>query len=168
MTSPSPAWTMAPPWATKTTVDDAFDHAQFAWSNHLLARGYRDAPSIAWMVTETSDGQPMVTSRVVGSEAIEALEAFAGKGGVPLGGEDNQRPTVDYSEPGRVACVWRDNGVWVSLWAVEPPAPCPSPEPERTEVPPRRPCRMIRALIPWLVTAAAIGVVIATACLITR
>lgn len=133
MTTPAPAWTMAPPWDGKTPTDDAQDHAEFAWHNHLRHRGYQDAPATYWDVTTAPDGRPMVTCRIVGARALEALQTFAGHGGSNFGGADNQKPVMDFTEPGRVSCVWRDNGVWVALWAVETPAPALAPIPAPAE-----------------------------------
>lgn len=168
MTTSAPTWTMAPPWDGKTPTDDAQDHAEFAWHNHLRHHGYQDAPATYWDVTTAPDGRPMVTCRIVGARAVEALEKFAGHGGSNFGGQDNQRPVMDFTEPGRVSCVWRDNGVWVSLWAVEPTAPATELEHAEMPAPEADPIRTFRALIPWLVTAAGVLALIATAALITH
>lgn len=130
---------MAPPWAANTPVDYAREHAESAWRSHLRFHGYWDAPATAWDVTTAPDGQPMLTCRVDGAEALEALETFGGDGGALLFAGD-QRPFMDLTEPGRVACVWRTDGVWVSLWAAEPAAPAPllSPAPPLPPMPPQR------------------------------
>lgn len=129
MTTPTPAWTMAPPRTAKAPIDYARDHAESAWRSHTRFHGYTDAPAAAWDVTTAPDGQPMVTCRVDGTEAREALETFAGGGILALLFSGDQRPVIDFGEPGRVACVWRTDGVWVSLWAAEPTAPAPVPAP---------------------------------------
>ncbi|MFM9373207.1 hypothetical protein [Streptomyces sp. Da 82-17] len=69
-----------------------------------------------WRVGRTDDGTPSLSCEVVGRDAAELLHQFADQSPLRLDHPGDLRPTFDYSTPGRTACVWRWNGVWVELW----------------------------------------------------
>ncbi|MEU1908428.1 hypothetical protein [Streptomyces hygroscopicus] len=105
---------------TPSTLRARRDAAR-AWYSHQPA-----TPAItAWTLTGTPSGQPMLTAQVYGSGAREALHRFASEASEcprTAGGPGDQEPLVDFTEPGRVMCVWRTGGVWACLWAKEPTA----------------------------------------------
>lgn len=79
-----------------------------------------------WTDGKAADGTPMVSARVLGQHAEEAMRHFA-NGLDPLGPVE-RCPLVDYSEPGVVALTWLRDGVWVRLWATDTAAPsAPTP-----------------------------------------
>lgn len=107
------------------TLDEVKRDAARAWTGRDATQRL-GAYLTPWTDETTEDGRPMVTARVTGPHAEEAMRAFA-DGLNPVGAIE-VRPQVDYSEPGVVACVWRMDGVWVRLWArdtVLPPVPTP-------------------------------------------
>lgn len=103
------------------------DDATIAWDKHAQFHGYRDTVITGWDTTTTPDGEPMLSGRVGGSEAIRQLRSFADMNMLVLGRPGDLRPVLDVSVPGRAGCVWRSGGVWVSLWADEPPPPPTGP-----------------------------------------
>lgn len=106
------------------TPNDVKHEAAGAWNRHSASTRY-SAFLAPWAGETAADGAPMVTARVTGPRAELAMREFANDLD-PAGLE--QRPQVDYSEPGVVACAWRRGGVWVRLWATDTPsAPAPTP-----------------------------------------
>ncbi|MGW5691503.1 hypothetical protein ACWEWX_11230 [Streptomyces asiaticus] len=97
--------------------------------------GIQDAAVLSWEHATAADGAPMVTAEVTGSEALILVKSFTSDGLIAPHRTGDVRPLLDVSVPGRMACVWRTGGVWVSLWALEPETPAlpPSPAPERAE-----------------------------------
>ncbi|MGY0065166.1 hypothetical protein ACWY4P_53600 (plasmid) [Streptomyces sp. LZ34] len=106
-------------WTRKAPADEARDNAEFAWRSHAEFHGIRDAVLTLWDATTAPDGRPMLSGRVDGADALAALRSFGGSAPLILGCPGDQRPGMDYSEPGRIACVWRSRDVWVRLWAPE-------------------------------------------------
>jgi hypothetical protein len=118
------------------------DDTTLAWTKHAQFNGYRDTAITTWDTTTTPDGQPMLSGRVGGSEAVRQLRSFADKTLLVLEQPGDLRPVMDVSEPERVAVVWRTGGVWVTLWAPEPAetAVRPVPDPVRVETSAARFC----------------------------
>ncbi|MDX2986432.1 hypothetical protein [Streptomyces caniscabiei] len=79
-----------------------------------------------WTRLDTDAG-PLLSAQVDGPDAAEAVREFVlGDRAVgTVGGY--RRPGLDYTVPGRVACVWQSNGVWVEFWHADQPAPRPTP-----------------------------------------
>lgn len=98
------------------TPNDVMHEAAGAWGRHGASTRH-SAYLTPWTVETAADGSPMVTCRVTGPRAELAMREFA-NGLDPVGSVD-QRPQVDYSEPGVVACTWRRGEVWVRLWAAD-------------------------------------------------
>lgn len=113
---------------TDNTLDDARAHAAKAWS--LFNQERRLDAHLTWdpAGTETTqDGSALVSARVEGRAAGYALHLFTSSYMLILGAPGDQRPKYDFTDPDRVACVWRSRDVWVELWV---PADAPSaPEP---------------------------------------
>jgi hypothetical protein len=118
------------------TVGDIKTEADRVWAGRDATKrlGAHLAP---WEDGRAADGSPMVSARVLGQHAEEAMRLFA-NGLDPLGPVD-RCPLVDYSEPGVVALTWRRAGVWVRLWATDTaaaPVPTPMVMPARVAPPP--------------------------------
>jgi hypothetical protein len=79
----------------------------------------------AWEQTSTPAG-PLLSARVSGPQAAEAVRRIASAGDMAGVGAFH-RAQLDYTVPGRVACVWQSNGVWVELWHPDPLTPAPAP-----------------------------------------
>ena len=122
---------------TMPSLADAIDEAQYVWRTHCVVAGIFDADVMPWQHETTPDGTPMVTAQATGTEALILVKSLTGDGPFVLDKPGDQPPFLDVSVPGRVACVWRTGGVWVSLWAAEPAASAvpPSPDPECADVP---------------------------------
>ena len=106
-------------------VTTARGHARAAWL--LFARERRlHATLTGWQTGTAPDGSPQISAEVTGPGAAHALSRFTAGHDLVLGQPGDQRQTVDYSVPGRTACVWRKNGVWVELWCSDTPS-TPSP-----------------------------------------
>jgi hypothetical protein len=69
----------------------------------------------------------MLSAPVTGSDAAAALERIAAVGDLFGFGSSVYRAQLDFLVPGRVACVWRSNGVWVELWRSDTPSDAPAP-----------------------------------------
>ncbi|MEU7435683.1 hypothetical protein AB0B07_33320 [Streptomyces sioyaensis] len=113
------------------TPDDVKWEAAAAW-NRRDATTRLEAFLTPWRDETAGDGRPMVSARVLGQHAEEAMRLFA-NGLDPLGPVE-RCPLVDYSERGVVALTWRRAGVWVRLWATDTaahPAPTPLSMPAR-------------------------------------
>lgn len=84
---------------------------------------------VDWQETRTQDGTLMLSARVDGPDPGGALHQFADRSLLP----GDQLPALDVMVPGREACVWRTDGVWVELWrpdtASAVPEPVPAPQP---------------------------------------
>ncbi|MFD8384300.1 hypothetical protein ACFV2X_38260 [Streptomyces sp. NPDC059679] len=107
----------APLTETPSTIRARRDAAR-AWYSHQPAT----PPITVWALTGTPTGQPMLTAQAYGLGAYEALHRFASDASEcprTSGSNGDQEPVMDFSEPGRVSCVWRTGGVWVCLWATE-------------------------------------------------
>lgn len=94
---------------------EAQKSAEFAWDSHARHHGWT-AVIYGWSLHIADDGAPLLVGRVTGPAAEKVLASFAGDSLLILGEQGDQRPTFDYSEPGRVACLWRTGGMWVRLW----------------------------------------------------
>ncbi|MFE7780331.1 hypothetical protein [Streptomyces nigrescens] len=105
-----------PPTAHHTvTVDVVESEAVDAWNRRDATK--RLGAGLTPRVIETApDGSPIVTARVLGQHAEEAMVAFVNGLGVVIA---DVKPQMDYSEDGVVACSWRRDGVWVRLWATD-------------------------------------------------
>ncbi|BCK74077.1 hypothetical protein Srufu_080300 (plasmid) [Streptomyces libani subsp. rufus] len=114
------------PRLPQPTVEDVKFEASGAW-NTCDAVILLSAFLTPWETETAADGAPMISARVIGEGAEKAMRAFSDGTWHLAAGE--QRPQVDYSEPGVVACTWRRGGVWVHLWARDtaPAAPAPTP-----------------------------------------
>ena len=123
----------------------AADEAHLAWYWHAGRHGIRNVHVTPWEHVTAPDGTPMITAEAVGGEALLLVQSLNSEGVFTLDEPSDVRPRLDVSVPGRVACVWRTDGVWVSLWAAEPtpPAVRPSPAPRRASAPAGR-------LLRWL------------------
>lgn len=79
-----------------------------------------------WTDGTAADGAPLVSARVLGQHAEQAMRLFA-NGLDPLGPVE-RCPLVDYTD-GVVALTWRRGGVWVRLWAADtaPVTQAPTP-----------------------------------------
>lgn len=126
-------------------LDAAIDEAQYVWRTHCIDRGILNADVSPWEPTSAPDGTPMLTGQATGRDALLLVQSMTALGRFALDKPGDQPPLLDVSAPGRVACVWRTGGVWVSLWAAEPirPAVRPSPAPRRASAPAGR-------LLRWL------------------
>ncbi|MER6844788.1 hypothetical protein [Streptomyces platensis] len=110
-------FTTTPPRLPQPTVEDVKRDAA-AQLSALLS---------PWEDGTAADGSPLITARVIGAGAEQAMRDFANSSGEASGGD--LRPQVDYSEPGVVACSWRRGGVWVRLWATDTALAAPAPTP---------------------------------------
>ncbi|MFE0207056.1 hypothetical protein [Streptomyces sp. NPDC058985] len=102
----------------------------------------------AWTVSRLDDGSLFLSARVRGREPGRALHRFADRQAGYLANRPHtpgdQLPTLDVSQAGREAVLWRTGGVWVELWhpdtvtvlpatpaapspALAPPAPATAP-----------------------------------------
>ncbi|MGW7636027.1 hypothetical protein [Streptomyces decoyicus] len=122
MTSPAP---------TKPSAGDAKHAAFAAWNLHSDSARY-GVLLTPWAVETAADGAPMISARATGQRAELAMRQFAspraaGSLSDPFASYE-QHPQIDYSEPGRVVCTWRMDGVGVRLWATDiATAPAPTP-----------------------------------------
>jgi hypothetical protein len=110
-------------------ADMAIAHATRFWTHFTADRNLK-ARIPEWELGTAVDGALLVSFRVVGTQAVEALTGFAGIPEYfrPLE-DDDLRPAFDYHVPGRVVCVWRTAGVWVELWCPDTTAAAPAPAP---------------------------------------
>ena len=120
---------------TDDTVTAARDQATRAWTLFTQERNLR-ARIPDWRTTTSPDGHTNLSVEVAGPGAAHALRLFASQYHLVLGQPGDQRPTFDYSTPGRTACVWRSSGVWVELWHPDTVAHLPAAP--VTRQPPRR------------------------------
>ncbi|WP_399559510.1 hypothetical protein OIA45_48780 (plasmid) [Streptomyces chartreusis] len=97
------------------SLDDVRAYAGKAWR---LFSGERNLnATLAWSDDPSvPGGSRMVSARVCGQGAAYALQRFTADYHVVLGAPGDQRPTYDYTDPDRIACVWRKSGVWIELW----------------------------------------------------
>ncbi|WP_327335182.1 hypothetical protein [Streptomyces anulatus] len=144
--------------------------ADTALAKHRLIRDWSDsgagcwATLVDWVQTTADDGSPLVSARLAGPHEPDALVVFGARQESylalqrPVPGD--VLPTLDYTVPGRVACVWRQDGVWTEVWhpntpeaptaAVTPPRVVPAPPPRATVAVtpsgrlPRRPANRFR------------------------
>ncbi|GGS96620.1 hypothetical protein [Streptomyces violaceus] len=100
---------------TDDTVTAARVQATRAWTLFTQERNLR-ARIPDWRTTTSADGVTTLSVEVAGPGAAHALRLFASQYHLVLGQPGDQRPTFDYTTPGRTACVWRSSGVWVELW----------------------------------------------------
>jgi hypothetical protein len=96
--------------------------AQRAWTNFLQGnsidtRGHNMNAFLGPWTRTNSQAGPMLSARVLGPDAVEALALFAVAGTTTYAAQGaRQIPHLDIGVPGRVACVWQSGGVWVELW----------------------------------------------------
>jgi hypothetical protein len=92
-----------------------------------------------WKTTTTEDGALWLSARAQGrnpamvmAKVAECQLARITYFAAP--GSGHQLPSLDVSQPGRTAYVWRTGGVWVEIWHATPPAAAePTPiRPSRT------------------------------------
>lgn len=74
-----------------------------------------------WTTGRTDGGDLIVSAEVRGTDPGPALTAFTDRQAALLGNQKDrapgdQLPSLDLSQPGRVAYVWRNHNVWVELW----------------------------------------------------
>lgn len=104
-------------------VHEARAHAERSWQ---LSIQYTKllADLTDWEKSSAADGSPLLTARVSGPDQEKALLAFInGTTAVVLDTRAaHQRPSIDFSVPGRVVCLWRTGGVWVEMWHPAAPA----------------------------------------------
>ncbi|MGY5127347.1 hypothetical protein [Streptomyces nigrescens] len=106
------------------TVGDVKAQAARVWAGRDATKRL-GAHLTPWTDGTAADGSPMVSARVLGQHAEEAMRLFA-NGLDPLGPVERCL-LVGYSD-GVVALAWRRDGVWVRLWAADTaPAPVPTP-----------------------------------------
>ncbi|MEW9521861.1 hypothetical protein [Streptomyces tubercidicus] len=120
-----------PPSLLQPSVGDIKDETARVWAGRDATKRL-GAHLTPWTDGTAADGSPLVSARVLGQHAEEAMRQFA-NGLDPLGPVE-RCPLVDYSEPGVVALTWRRGGVWVRLWATDAaavPAPTPLSMPAR-------------------------------------
>lgn len=114
------------PKPLQPTVAEVQRQAADAWKFAGPCKKY-GALLAQWETETAADGSPMVTARVTGPHAEQAMCEFA-NGLEPVTASAEMRPQVDYSEDGVVACSWRRDEVWVRLWATDTAAaPAPTP-----------------------------------------
>jgi len=93
---------------------------------------------VDWQATRTVDGSLMLSARIVGPNPERALHQFADRQAQYLANRPllpgDYLPALDVTVPGREACVWRTDGVWVEIWhpdttttAQGAPQPVPAP-----------------------------------------
>lgn len=102
---------------------------------------------VDWQETRTDDGTLLLSARVDGPNPGGALHQFADRQAQFLANRSllpgDQLPALDVSVPGREACVWRTDGVWVELWrpdtasSVPEPVPAPVPAPQPVQAAPK-------------------------------
>lgn len=100
--------------------------AERAWL-FILQATKLDARLTPWEESAGPSG-PVLSARVVGPDAAQVLLQFADTAhiaGKP--GELHQRTQLDCTMPGRVACVWQSNGVWLELWHPDGAPDAPEP-----------------------------------------
>ncbi|MDX3283919.1 hypothetical protein, partial [Streptomyces scabiei] len=101
------------------------DSASRQWLTLIKYSGLR-AQLGPWTCLDTDAG-PLLSVRGDGPDAAEAVQGLV-RGDRVLGAVGGyQRPGLDYTVPGRIACVWQSNGVWVEFWHPDQPAPRPTP-----------------------------------------
>ncbi|MFJ1900466.1 hypothetical protein [Streptomyces sp. NPDC088115] len=94
-----------------------------------------------WETARLDDGSLLVSARIVGPDPATALREFGVRQEERLGHRvdpavGDQPPSLDFSVPGRSACVWRLDGVWVEVWHPDTPTPVPAP-PRAVQAPAR-------------------------------
>ncbi|MCX5000923.1 hypothetical protein [Streptomyces longwoodensis] len=117
------------------------DAAQNAWKNFRTGKTEdRHAADLnadlgPWDRANGAMG-PLLSARVDGPDALEAVHRFGTSNAVTYSSTGARcRPTLDYTVPGRTACVWQSGGVWLELWA-----PDTAPQ-AAVQAPPKRPGR---------------------------
>ncbi|MFF3547118.1 hypothetical protein ACFYXD_35435 [Streptomyces platensis] len=123
--------TPQPPDLVQPTVGDIKSETARVWAGRDATKRL-GAHLTPWTNGTAADGAPLVSARVLGPHAEEAMRLFA-NGLDPLGPVE-RCPQLDYSMPGVVALARRRAGVWVRLWATDtaaPPAPTPLSMPAR-------------------------------------
>lgn len=107
-----------------------------ALKNWKDAQNRREDPEAnalgAWSVTRLESGELFLSARILGPDPAVALVEFekrqsnvvAGDGDMDAG---DRMPSLDCTVPGRTACVWRLDGVWVEVWHPDTPTPRPTP-----------------------------------------
>ncbi|NUS82720.1 MAG: hypothetical protein HOY75_08200 [Streptomyces sp.] len=106
-----------------TTLEQAA--TEHAWQFFLKALTLA-ADLGPWQTSTTSVGE-LLSSRVAGPDAHQAVLKFAACGDVSGVAGAFQRAQLDYGQPGRIAAVWQSNGLWVELWCPDTPNMRPEP-----------------------------------------
>ncbi|MFF7335387.1 hypothetical protein [Streptomyces sp. NPDC008150] len=94
--------------------------ADRVWSDYARLNNLPTSKS-SWL-REDSPAGPLLSCQIHIPKPIQALEGFAAS--LSSGGDSNLRAEqaqLDYTQPGRVACVWLSHGVWLELWADDRP-----------------------------------------------
>jgi hypothetical protein len=92
-------------------------------TSHIEAK-HLTATIAGWALHTAEDGAPLVAVRVTGPDAEKAITSFAQDEMLLLADGGDQRPALEYDVPGRIACTWRTEGTWISLWTPDtPPVP---------------------------------------------
>ncbi|MFD9249571.1 hypothetical protein [Streptomyces bottropensis] len=113
-----------------TTEQDSADRQWLA----LLKYSGMKAELGPWERLDTEAG-PLLSARVDGPDAALAVQGLVtGDRVVGIVGGFH-RPSLDYTVPGRIACVWQSNGVWVEFWHPDQPAVAPTPLTARPKAP---------------------------------
>jgi hypothetical protein len=118
-----------PPTATRNAVAEQKALATSRWTTWACAHGFTANTLANWTVTHTPTGEPVLSARVTGPRAAEALKGFTIDGRICYPGsvhDSGVRPQADYDTPGRVQCVWNYGGVWVQLWRPDGARPTPA------------------------------------------
>ncbi|PVC80547.1 hypothetical protein DBP19_36025 [Streptomyces sp. CS090A] len=94
----------------------------------------RHATLADWVQSTTPDGSPMMSARIDGPLPAGVLAVFGARQETYLAlaqtAPGDVLPALDYSDPDRTGCVWRQDGVWVEVWHPNTPeAPTPHPGP---------------------------------------
>jgi hypothetical protein len=114
--------------------------AEDCWKLLRKTTGFR-ARLETWQRIDSERG-PLLSARVTGADTAKAVRWIAATNAVQDSGV-SQQAVIDYSVPGRVACVWRTNGVWVELWHSDP-ADGPGAAPESSVKPAARRAALLR------------------------
>ena len=88
-----------------------------------------------WTTSRLEDGSLIVSSQVRGPDPAGALREFVAWQTHALAergvGDGWEVPLLDVDVPGRISCVWQQDGVWIRLWYVDAPTAAPASRPRR-------------------------------------
>ncbi|WP_328545401.1 hypothetical protein [Streptomyces europaeiscabiei] len=127
--------TVTPDGAPKSADNVAAeqDSANRQWLTFIKVSGLT-AKVGPWMRLDTEVG-PLLSARVDGPDAAKAVQGLVTGGRVVGIVGEFHRPSLDYTVPGRIACVWQSNGVWVEFWHPDRPGAKPTPLTARPKAP---------------------------------